>query len=71
MTIVSTAKFQEATEVSDAVGDISADLNVAEDAIEDGNWVEALATLREQRDNLDSVIEFVEAQIPAATEEET
>lgn len=64
----STAEFQDAEEAANAVGDVSTELNAAEDAIEEGDYPAAQIMLAAQIDNLTSILEWVTTQIPVTGE---
>lgn len=59
----STAEFQDADAAATAVGDVSTELNAAEDAIEEGDYPAAQLMLSAQIDNLNSILEWVTSQI--------
>lgn len=62
MSITSTPEFQDAQEAAEAVGDITSELNGAEDAIENEEWEQAQAIIRSQIEELQSVLGWLNEQ---------
>lgn len=70
MVIMSTSEFQSVDEAVDFIGDVCTDLNVAEDAIQEGDYPAAQLTISAQIDNLKSLLEWVNQQMGGTGDEE-